>query len=112
MSPRAKRWLVRTIIVLTVSVLMLFAVGWVVMSQPQFGARMTGARLERARANSQYRDGPFDIAFIKIGAYGPGAAWVDIHMPPEQAVQVNRDVRETDVSFALVHLQLGVPRLG
>jgi len=39
------------------------------------------------------RLGPFDMAFIKIGAYGPGAAWTDIHMTPEQAVQVNRDVR-------------------
>nr|WP_236598932.1 MBL fold metallo-hydrolase [Ramlibacter monticola] len=39
------------------------------------------------------RLGPFDLAFIKIGAYGPGAAWTDIHMPPEQAVQVHRDVR-------------------
>jgi L-ascorbate metabolism protein UlaG (beta-lactamase superfamily) len=39
------------------------------------------------------RLGPFDIAFIKIGAYGPGAAWTDIHMPPEQSVQAFRDVR-------------------
>lgn len=39
------------------------------------------------------RLGPFDLAFIKIGAYGPGAAWIDIHMLPEQAVQVHRDVR-------------------
>ena len=39
------------------------------------------------------RLGPFDIAFVKIGAYGPGAAWADIHMPPEEAVQVHRDVR-------------------
>src|SRR4029453_4246110 len=39
------------------------------------------------------RLGPFDLAFIKIGAYGPGASWADIHMPPEQAVQVHRDVR-------------------
>lgn len=39
------------------------------------------------------RLGPFDMAFIKIGAYGPGAAWADIHMTPEQAVQVQRDVR-------------------
>lgn len=39
------------------------------------------------------RLGPFDIAFVKIGAYGPGASWFDIHMPPEQAVQVHRDVR-------------------
>jgi L-ascorbate metabolism protein UlaG (beta-lactamase superfamily) len=39
------------------------------------------------------RLGPFDMAFVKIGAYGPGAAWTDIHMTPEQAVQVQRDVR-------------------
>jgi L-ascorbate metabolism protein UlaG (beta-lactamase superfamily) len=39
------------------------------------------------------RLGPFNMAFIKIGAYGPGAAWTDIHMTPEQAVQVQRDVR-------------------
>jgi L-ascorbate metabolism protein UlaG (beta-lactamase superfamily) len=39
------------------------------------------------------RLGPFDMAFIKIGAYGPGQAWTDIHMTPEQAVQVNADVR-------------------
>ncbi len=39
------------------------------------------------------RLGPFDIAFVKIGAYGPGASWVDIHMPPEQAVQAVVDVR-------------------
>lgn len=39
------------------------------------------------------RFGPFDLAFVKIGAYGPGEAWTDIHMTPEQAVQVSRDVR-------------------
>jgi L-ascorbate metabolism protein UlaG (beta-lactamase superfamily) len=39
------------------------------------------------------RLGPFDIAFVKIGAYGPGAAWADIHMSPEHAVQAFRDVR-------------------
>ena len=39
------------------------------------------------------RFGPFDLAFVKIGAYGPGDAWTDIHMTPEQAVQVSRDVR-------------------
>ena len=38
------------------------------------------------------RLGPFDLAFVKIGAYGPGAAWEDIHMTPEQAVQVHLDV--------------------
>jgi L-ascorbate metabolism protein UlaG (beta-lactamase superfamily) len=39
------------------------------------------------------RFGPFDLSFIKIGAYGPGAAWTDIHMTPESAVQAHRDVR-------------------
>ncbi|MEP6875089.1 MAG: MBL fold metallo-hydrolase [Burkholderiales bacterium] len=39
------------------------------------------------------RLGPFDMSFIKIGAYGPGAAWTDIHMTPEAAVQAHREVR-------------------
>ena len=39
------------------------------------------------------RLGPFDLAFVKIGAYGPGQSWIDIHMPPEQSVQAVRDVR-------------------
>lgn len=39
------------------------------------------------------RFGPFDMSFVKIGAYGPGASWLDIHMDPEHAVQVHRDVR-------------------
>jgi len=39
------------------------------------------------------RFGPFDLAFVKIGAYGPGAAWSDIHMPPEQSVQASRELR-------------------
>jgi len=37
--------------------------------------------------------GPFDLAFVKIGAYGPGAPWLDIHMSAEDAVQAARDVR-------------------
>ena len=48
---------------------------------------------ERCFQDIGARLGPFDMAFIKIGAYGPGASWIDIHMPPEQAVQVHRDVR-------------------
>jgi len=39
------------------------------------------------------RLGPFDMAFVKIGAYGPGPSWIDIHMPPEQSVQAQRDLR-------------------
>lgn len=38
------------------------------------------------------RFGPFDVNVIKIGAYGPGQYWIDIHMPPEQSVQVHKDV--------------------
>ncbi|HEU5294662.1 MAG TPA: MBL fold metallo-hydrolase, partial [Burkholderiaceae bacterium] len=36
--------------------------------------------------------GPFDLAFVKIGAYGPGAPWLDIHMSAEDAVRAARDV--------------------
>jgi len=38
------------------------------------------------------RLGPFDLAFVKIGAYGPGQPWIDIHMDPEHAVQAAREV--------------------
>jgi L-ascorbate metabolism protein UlaG (beta-lactamase superfamily) len=39
------------------------------------------------------RFGPFDLGFVKIGAYGPGAAWTDVHMTPEDAVRASREVR-------------------
>jgi L-ascorbate metabolism protein UlaG (beta-lactamase superfamily) len=39
------------------------------------------------------RLGPFDLSFIKIGAYGPGAPWLDIHMSAEDAVRAHRDLR-------------------
>ena len=32
------------------------------------------------------RLGPFDLSILKIGAYGPGQPWLDIHMEPEEAV--------------------------
>jgi len=35
--------------------------------------------------------GPFDLALIKIGASDP--TWKEIHMTPEEAVQVSRDLR-------------------
>ena len=59
MRSRLARWLLRTAIVLAALVVVLAAAGWAVLSQPQFGARMSGARLERAKANPQYRDGRF-----------------------------------------------------
>ena len=37
--------------------------------------------------------GPFDLSFIKIGAYGPGAPWLDIHMSAEDALRAHGDVR-------------------
>ena len=39
------------------------------------------------------RFGPFDLSFIKVGAYGPGVPWLDIHMSPEDAVRAHRDLR-------------------
>ena len=41
------------------------------------------------------RFGPFDISFIKIGAYGPVQAWLDIHMTAEDAVRAARDLGTT-----------------
>jgi len=37
--------------------------------------------------------GPFDFAFVKVGAYGPGAPWLDIHMSAEDAVRAANEVR-------------------
>ena len=39
------------------------------------------------------RLGPFDATVIKVGSYGPGDSWHDIHMTPEEAVQVHIDVK-------------------
>jgi L-ascorbate metabolism protein UlaG (beta-lactamase superfamily) len=38
------------------------------------------------------RFGPFDMSFMKVGAYGPGAPWLDIHMSAEDAVRAHREV--------------------
>ena len=51
--------MVRAGIALAVVASLLAAAGRVLLSQPQFGACMSGARLERAKANPQYRDGRF-----------------------------------------------------
>ncbi len=45
---------------------------------------------------SQFREigakyGPFDLTFIKIGAYHEN--WPDIHLNPEQALEAHRDLR-------------------
>lgn len=37
--------------------------------------------------------GPFDLTIIKVGAYGPGQNWRDIHMPPEESIQTHLDVK-------------------
>ena len=38
------------------------------------------------------RLGPFDVDIVKVGAYGPGQAWIDIHMPSEASSQVHLDL--------------------
>jgi L-ascorbate metabolism protein UlaG (beta-lactamase superfamily) len=50
--------------------------------------------------------GPFDVAFIKIGAYD--RSWPDIHLDPEQAVAAYKDLR----GQALVPIHWGVFDLG
>ena len=55
--------------------------------------------------------GPFDLALIKIGASDP--TWSEIHMTPEEAVQVSGDVRaRVMLPCALVHVQSRVSRVG
>lgn len=39
------------------------------------------------------RYGPFDLSFIKIGAYGAGASWLDIHMSAEDAVRAHVELK-------------------
>ena len=53
--------------------------------------------------------GPFDLSIIKIGAYGPGPTWTDIHMPPEHAIQAHlalRAKRMLPVHWATFNLAL------
>ena len=56
---RRPRRVLRGVAVLAVLAAVVAAAGCGVLSQPQFGAPMSGARLERAKANPQYRDGRF-----------------------------------------------------
>ena len=39
------------------------------------------------------RLGPFDLSIIKVGSYGPGPSWFDIHMFPEDAVRAHQALR-------------------
>ncbi len=39
------------------------------------------------------RLGPFDLSIIKVGSYGPGAYWRDIHMIPENSIRAHLDVQ-------------------
>ena len=39
------------------------------------------------------RLGPFDLSLLKIGSYGPGQGWRDIHMDPEEAVNAHVAVK-------------------
>ena len=59
MRSRLARRLVRSALILAALVAALAAAAWAVLSQPPFGAPMAGARLQRALANPQYREGRF-----------------------------------------------------
>lgn len=48
----------------------------------------TGLSPEFSEVGQRY--GPFDVALVKIGAYGRG--WPDIHVDPEQALELSRMV--------------------
>jgi L-ascorbate metabolism protein UlaG (beta-lactamase superfamily) len=37
--------------------------------------------------------GPFDLTIIKVGAYGPGQSWIDIHMSVEDAVKAHQKLK-------------------
>ncbi len=54
------------------------------------------------------RLGPFDATLIKVGAYGPSASWLDVHMTPEDAVRVHQDV----VGKAMLPVHWGTFNLG
>ena len=43
------------------------------------------------------RFGPFDIAFLKIGAYNDAGTWRKVHMNPEDAVRQATDIRAVSV---------------
>ena len=73
MRSRLARWFVRTAIVLAALVAVLAAAGWAVLSQPQFGARMSGARLERAQGQSAVPRRPLRQRAAR-GADQPGGA--------------------------------------
>lgn len=58
-GPRRSSWWLRALLALALVAAALAAAGRGVLSQPQFGAAMSGAQLERAKANPQYRDRRF-----------------------------------------------------
>lgn len=51
----------------------------------------TGASAAFAEVGDKH--GPFDLGVIKVGAYGPGQAWLDVHMTPEDSVQTAQAIR-------------------
>ena len=59
------------------------------------------------------RFGPFDLSFIKVGAYGPGAPLArHPHEPRRRRARPPRRARAALVPGALGHLQPGVPCVG
>ena len=52
--------------------------------------------------------GPFDLTFVKIGAYGD--TWPDIHLTPEQAVDAHTSYREDRLTIHWGTFNLAVQR--
>lgn len=51
----------------------------------------TGFSSHFEKIGAQY--GPFDLTIIKVGAYGPGDVWTEVHMRADQAVDAHVAVR-------------------
>ena len=68
-------------------------VSWSVISSEHrvFFSGDSGYSSDFAKIGAAY--GPFDATLIKIGAYGPGEFWQDVHMTPEESMQTHLDLR-------------------
>lgn len=66
----------------------------------------TGYTTGFAQIGAEY--GPFDVTLMPIGAYS--AAWPDVHMNPEEAVQAHQDVNAS-TSGVLIPIHWGTFRL-
>jgi L-ascorbate metabolism protein UlaG (beta-lactamase superfamily) len=65
--------------------------GFVVMGEAHRVYYSGDTALDDAMLEIGRRYGPFELTMIEVGAYSP--LWTDVHLGPEQAVQVHRLVR-------------------